>query len=363
MIKLSKIIREELENKDFEWIGYIDPLNPGNKFDSEEICFKDINRYNVYKNCEVNISTENIVFFIDLNEFYKYFNISEEESWYLEPILYHGREYDGGGGYYELDSDEFNYTGGFLTDEQKERFNNILNIINSEDTIDYFIDSQSMNSLVNVFMFDDIRYIFWDLQSEVLSTMGYVIERNKWLELSEFLHNELNKSGIEAEIFSNHISLSISMDKVFELVSSGYDDLTKIYDYIGNIMDRFALQDYYYDIYDTSGSEDQIKSYFDDFLDNVEDFLDNEDLLKIYNKEMDIINKNGFKRKSDYTNKFIKENIKDKTVWLLYKNTGEGDKYILELYSRNIYRKQLNRFKINIEELTNYVNNYRLDID
>jgi hypothetical protein len=126
----------ESEMDDFGWAKEVNPFIPGKDFSEDDICFDDYT-------CEININDNGIKFVLDWDDWVEKVDLDDDSKYFVEDILYHGTDYDGGGDYYEFDSDEFNYS--YPTDEQKGRFQKILDFTTKgEKKIDYYIDGDKM---------------------------------------------------------------------------------------------------------------------------------------------------------------------------------------------------------------------------
>lgn len=314
-MNLRKIIREEMED-DFGWIRDIPAFLPGKYFDDNNVCI------DVDDDCEVTIQDDKIVFNIDLDEFISRWG-SYDDEYYLKPLIQNswaGEIYDGDGDYYEFDSDEFNYSGYQVEDQLRRRFTDFIMEVDKD------LDSDDVNNFFNDHMLgieDHLRYPrlyndFDNLVGEVLSALGYAVQENRWLSISRTFINrmeQIREMGVEVEFEHGrwgheNLIITVPMEVVNQIHrKKQFKDLSELYAWIISPINDISWADWFYDEWDSSGASDRINEAWRVFLDNAEDYLENEDYQeerKFVDYCYDVLKSKGWVLRGDGPNRFNK---------------------------------------------------------
>jgi len=359
-MNIRKIIREEIED-DFGWVRNVNPFYPGKFFNEDDVCFDD-------GTCPINIDEDGIHFIIDFNEWIQWVDVYDEYRWYIEPLLYHGEGYDGNGDHYEFDSDEFNYSGYQLTDEQKTRFQQILNFTTGgEEKIDYFINEDSMLSLEQHLKYPELIYFFSDLVRDYLSELGYAVQKNRWLSLSTEMVSKIKETGTKWELYSSdRLEIDVPMDVVWNWYGKGVENLSDLLIKVSEPISDYPWSDSFYEGWDTDGAD--LGEYFDTFLNKAEEYLEDEDLIEEVGEKFKLLDSLKFRKKSSgwshWGNKYRRENPNN-TFWLLTIDY-HLDIAHLQLFNQgdNMWSVEPKRqFKIPFEKLPQYTEQYSLKLE
>jgi len=351
-----------LESNELDWIKNINPLSGGKYYDdSKSICFGDKERW-----CDVRITNEYIIFYLNEYEFSKFWDEHgnwEEDSWIMGPMFRHGTPYDGDDDWHEFDSDEFNYSYYHLDNNQIARFNEILRIVGSDEKIENFIDS--MNSLMIEFRYPKIQSKFDNLIDEYLNELGYIIQKNRWLSVSYKLDDVSSDVGAEISMSGDEIEIKIPMKRAYQYYE-GTADINNLTELLEELIGGFSYTywyDWFYDEWDTSGGDEELHSIFENFLNYSEDYLFTEDFEK-WEKLLSDFEKLGIKNKRAYWYSYYKqlerENPDDDTIWII-RLKNEFDKADIELYKKQNHSYYGNQEAIKkytdvpVEEISKYI--------
>jgi hypothetical protein len=363
-MNIKKIIREEIESSDWDWVKDSPVFKVGKFFDEDDLCFDSGDE------CRINITDDSVTFNLEWDFWRDKTDLGEDNSWYVEPLLYHGTNYDGGGDYYEFDSEEFNYTGYKLTQEQTNRFQDILNITNGKVQMEDIKRSDNMLEIFRYLKYKPLQDMFDSLITDYLDVIGYTVQKNRWLSISTEMKSKIEQTKSEWDLNnsrygSQELTITVPMNVVWEWYSKGINDLSTLLYKVSEPITEVSWYDWFYEEWDTSGGDDEISDAFNTFLDKAEEFLEDEDLSGEY--------KNIYKMFDDLDVKPIG------TRWnsnLFERDNPDGTKWIIEVnfYNRTVdlklFGKNDNRysvkprknFNISINELPQYLNNYSLDL-
>ena len=359
---IKKILKEEFED-DFGWAKEVTPFEPGKKFDEDDICFDS------GTDCLVNIDKDNITFSLDWDWWVGTTDLVDENSWYVEPLLFNP-DTDGGGDYYDVDSDEFNYSGYRVSDDQKERFQQILNITDGEVNILNIIRDDDMSSLYEYLKYEPLQRYFENLESEYLNLLGYAIQKNRWLSLGSEMKSQIKNTGAEWDLdrdrYGNkELTITVPMNVVWDWYSKGIDNLTDLLLKISDPISNNNWYDWFYEDWDTGGYEDEISDLFNIFLYNAEQFLENDEEFSEYKKVHTMLDELGFIPSSlSWERNIFKRPNPNNTVWEIKLN-HKNKKATLVLYdaSENRWGASPKReFEVPFEDTPKYVNNYSLKL-
>lgn len=371
LVKLNKIIREEIEGKsDFDWITNSPTFEPGKYFDENSICFGTQG-----EGCEVNIDSEETVFFLDYEDWRD--KISEgfgDSDHIVEPLL-ENPDYDGRGDYYDFDSDEFNYAGYHMTPEQKVRLQNIVNLFSPDVNIEDYIGDY-LNELTRHLTNKEIKG-YWDtLTYKYLDIIGYQIQENRWKSIGEYYKDVTLRGQNEykipvqfkkvGSIWMTNIKIIVGTEDLINLLyEKNIYDLSRALDMLSSIITRPNWYDYFFEDWDTSGSEDDIKDAFDRFLDDSETYIEeNSDEFREQLEFYKMLKKLGFVNKGYSGDVWVKDNPEG-GLWVINNiDFQEGKLRLEKKETDNLWSptKDENIFVIEFEDLPIYLSQYRMDI-
>lgn len=319
MINIKRIIREKLGD-DFEWTSEINPFKPGKIFSEHDVCFNSNN------NCKININKDNITFIMDWDSWMEDVDLDADDAIFLQKAIYFGPNYDGDDDWWEFDIDEFNYSYYHITDEQLNDFQKILDITSPGVDITDYESSDSMNRLINYLKYPPLKNLFWKLQDEFLTNIGYAVQRNRWLNTVAAIYREIYKSGANFKFKNGNLWIIIPIDRVFEIYKQkNIRNLSQLIISISSFLTERYWHEWFYDDHDSSGYEDEIEDIFDSFLLDAKKFLNNEELTHSYKKLESMLDNLEFKQiiyndrtrenTSQREHRYFKENFDD-TKWL-----------------------------------------------
>jgi hypothetical protein len=351
----------ESEMDDFGWVKEVNPFQPGKFFDEDDICFESNNT------CKVNINKDDITFVINWDDWVNWTELDDDSTWYVEPLLYHGTDYAGGGDYYEFDSDEFNYSGYHITNPQKERFQKILDFTTKgKEKIGDFINNDNMWGLEEALRYPRLIDLLENLSSDYLNELGYTVQKNRWLSLGVVMEDSIKKSGADWDLYGGNLKISVPMEVVWKWYGSGVENLSDLLIKVSEPITDQAWYDWFYEEWDTSGAE--VEEYFDQFLDKAEEFLEESDEIEEMGKKLNVLDSLNMKKiNSGWSmlgNQYKRVNSND-TIWYI-KVDNDFEKAELELYHKNDNRystKPKRVFKIPFEKLPQYINQYSLKLE
>lgn len=354
---IKKVIRESLENEsnksDWSWVEDVDPFTPGDYFDHDDICF------NSDTECKVNINQDNITFVLDYDDWEEFSNMDDDTKNYLEPYLIYGPNYDGGGDYYDFDTEEFDYSGYQLTEEQKQRFQKILNIISPGNNFHTIINNDDMNGVEFLLKYEPLQDLFIDLRDNYLNIIGYYVQKNRWLDNGRYFSSILEKIKSSFKLDYDEIIIKVDMTEIFRLHENNISSLTDILKRLSNEVVDQNWYDGFYQEWDTSGGEDEINNAFNQFLDKAEKILDDEDAIKPYQDFINLIESLGFKPRNFDSRQYTKEDPNNDTTWYITHVDYENQTLLLNKhkFGSNLWSTPINQYKISFNQLPEYISN------
>ena len=313
-MNIRKIIREEIDD-DFGWIKEIPAFLPGKGFDDDMICYSEA------EDCTVKILEDRIIFSLDVDEFVDEWGGYDVE-WILPSLFNHamnGNLYDGNGDYYEFDSEEFNYAGWYVPDRLKERAVELMLQIDEnlerEEVLGWFQDHT--NTFEDYMRYPTLINHFNRLVDEVLSALGYAVQENRWISVSEEFHRrieEIESKGIDIEVEwsygSNELVITVPMEAVNKIHrDKQFNDLSGLFQYVMAPIIDVGWYDWFYEEWNTSGASDEIVESWAKFLDKAEDFMESdegEEERKFVEYCYDLLSSNGWSIDEARSNAFRK---------------------------------------------------------
>lgn len=371
-MNIRKIIREEIEGlSDFDWISGTPDFEPGKYFDDDDMCYNTNG-----SECKVNINGDEIIFFLDYEDWRD--KISEgfgDSDIIVEPLL-SNPNYDGGGDYYDFDEEEFNYSGYHMNNEQRERLQKILNLFDPNLNLEEFLNDY-MNGLEQHLTNKDIQSYFADLRYKYLDIIGYQIQENRWKSIAEYYRDTTlrgqNQYNIPVKFKligsrwgGEDIQITVGAEDLINLMyEKNENNLSRALDMVSSIVTRPYWYDYFFEDWDTSGSEDKIKDTFDTFLTDSEEYIENNS--EEFKEQMDFyenLKKLGFETRGGQSDVWVKE-TPDGGMWIVSRiNFNDGKLRLDKKVTTNRWAQtpEKNIFVIDFEDLPVYLSQYRMDI-
>lgn len=369
---IRKILKEELGD-DFDWIREIPSFELGNLFVDAEVC------ENSSDDCGVNVNLKDseIIFVLDYEKWKNHVELDDDGV--ISTLFKHGGRpfnysYNLRG---EMDSDEVNYMYYYLSDEQKDRFNEILTITTNGSFDLSYLEDDNFSDIADLLLHPELKkkwdYFVWDY----LAPLERALEENTWSFLHRYYKELLEKNNIEIDLdysyYSRNEAIKITVPIKF-LTDNNLVNLTQVVDVIS---EPFVSEDWYelaYGDYDTSGAEDEVNQVINNFLDEVEEFLEEEGVMDSHKKFLEMLGKlnfdsfeetwvEGLGRRTLYTKKLGD----DFYVGVTPKIDDDGDNaYVIiqdtefkKYGTNNILYKNI----VPIDEVGQYIYNYKLDFD
>jgi len=370
-MNIKKIIREEIEvDPDFKWIDDIPSFIPGKYFEEEDICFDTYG-----DDCKVNISDDETVFVLDYEDWRD--KISEgfgDSDHIVEPFLQY-TNYDGDGDYYDFDEEEFNYSGYHMNNEQRERFRKILNLFNPYGHLEGFLNDD-MNGIEKYLTNKEIKDYFIDLRYRYLEIIGYQVQENRWKSIGEYYKNVTleaqNQYNISVKFvkksvrWGDDIEITVKTQDLVNLLSQKNEpDLSRALDMLSSVITRPNWYGYFFEDWDTSGAEDDIRNTFETFLDRTETYIEeNSEEFKEQLDFYDSLKKLGFTTRGGQSDMWFKE-TPDGGMWVISRINFQDYKLRLDKKdTTNMWNPtdEKNIFVIDLDDLPIYLSQYRMDI-
>ena len=330
-----------MESNELDWIKDIQPFSSGEHFNEDSICFREYSTNSMLGNCEVLIDDKSINFTVSTEKFADYFwkggpyHSWEDESWILEPLMHMGTPYDGNGDYYEMESDEFEYSYNYLSDSDRERFSDIINTINGTE-VDFNLFEDNMLSIVEYLKYDPLSVLFETLIDDYVRHIGYAVQKNRWLSISSVWDERVERSRAEWGMRGDQITISIPLIEAEKLYGgTGVTNLSDLLKKIVSPVSEIDWHDWFNDDWDSDGAESHVDESFDDFLSGVESYLESEiferdkvDYQTIFDLGFALVNHNSLN--------YYKKMNEDGTFWLLWIFSGLTENTItLKLFNRD----------------------------
>lgn len=346
------------ESEDFDWIRNVPSYKLGEFLKDYEVCFEESNT-----SCDIIIEKDFITITVDMDEWQEFSGLEEYDAYYLLEFIRYGGDYDGpNDDYYYYDIDEFNYIGHYMNDQQKERLESLIKIISpeaDEDIVDQHLDD-SFSILDEYLKYPKLKNMWEDMGYEILHTMGYQVQKNRWLSLGEEYKSILDNLGMEIDTssisfrYGEDITFTIPT-KLTEKVDYNLSDLLKM---VSEELTDVSWRDWFYGEWDTSGAEEDISWSFNRFLDLAEDYLEEEtDAIEEYENFEKTIKSLGFEPQSESFIKPVGEQ-----VWVLEPN-DDYSKVDIKLKEKTWSFDNISHSIIPLEELGEYINNYKLNLE
>jgi hypothetical protein len=368
---IKKIIREEVEGySDFDWIHEIPSFLPGKYFDEDSVCFN-----NQGDDCEINIGDDETVFSLDYEKWRDRMSegFGDNES-IIEPLL-ENPNYSNDNDYYDLDYEEFDYAGYHMSSEQKERLEKIVKLISPNIDLEEYLND-NLNDLEKHLLISQIKR-YWDtLQNRFIEILSYKIQENRWNSIAEYYRTLTlgsdNKFKFPVKFKKSYsrwydtIEITLSTKDLITILEKNTvnNDLSKALNELSSIVTNVSWYDYFYEEWDTSGAEWEIRDAFDKFLSNSEEYIDeNPEEFMEQKKFYDRLQKLGFKPTAGYGNVWSKNDDVDGWIWVADEIDLESNKLRLRKTKRmSGGTDPKNVFQINFDDLPFYLSQYRMDI-
>ncbi len=306
MLKFNKILREEIEKQgDFGWINDTGSnIGTDGYFNMDNICFDDCS--DDY-DCEVCFTDEYVYYNLEMSDAYEgpkalQDSFSEYDFHYIESSLQHGYS-AGDGDYHEFEYDEFDYVGYQLDDTQKQRLANIVRTVNPkiEDPLQPLSDD-SFNAYFAILKCPALKVMLEKACDEILMVMGVAVTQNRWKGVVDAIDDWQEKTGItlKTDRYYNKFIIKVPIKLYHTFMGNNSSSTPLGFLESSEPMDFLTETDWdqwWYDEYSIAGSEDDVEYYFNQFLDEAEEYLEDGDYEECL-KEIEEIESMGW----DYSN-------------------------------------------------------------
>jgi hypothetical protein len=200
--------------------------------------------------------------------------------------------------------------------------------------VDKDLDSGEIDSFFSDYMLnieDHLRYPrlyndFDNLVNEVLIALGYAVQENRWLSISrEYIYRieKIRSKGIDVEFKwggygHEEFIITIPMEVVNKIHrETQFKDLSGLFNHVTELINDIQWYNWFYDEWDSSGASDRINEAWRVFLDNAEDYLENEDYQeerKFVDYCYDVLESKGWALRGAGPNRFDKNDPNIRTV-------------------------------------------------
>jgi hypothetical protein len=274
-----------------------------------------------------------------------------------------------------LDYEEFDYAGYHMSSEQKERLEKIVKLISPNIDLEEYLND-NLNDLEKHLLISQIKR-YWDtLQNRFIEILSYKIQENRWNSIAEYYRTLTlgsdNKFKFPVKFKKSYsrwydtIEITLSTKDLITILEKNTvnNDLSKALNELSSIVTNVSWYDYFYEEWDTSGAEWEIRDAFDKFLSNSEEYIDeNPEEFMEQKKFYDRLQKLGFKPTAGYGNVWSKNDDVDGWIWVADEIDLESNKLRLRKTKRmSGGTDPKNVFQINFDDLPFYLSQYRMDI-
>ena len=291
---IKKILREEIDDE-FKWIKDTPSYELGDFLTNTEVC------YNSNDNCEVNINENNgeFVFVLDYEEWKTYVGLHDDHvvsELFMGSRNLHRFDYNLRG---EMNYEEVNYLDSHLSDEQKNGFDNIIKVLTNGKMGIRDLQNDNFSNIEHFLLHPELIKIWKHFTWDYLGLLEEALERNTWVYLVDYYKKLLKDNGIEIELYDTRSSYYSSNQKIEitvpikTLIDKNIFNLSSL---IYEVSEPFVDENWYelsYDTYDFSGNEEDIEHSIKSLLDDLEEFIENND-MESYKKFFRIVKKLDF---------------------------------------------------------------------
>ena len=357
-----------MESNELDWIKDIQPFSSGEHFNEDSICFRAYSTDIMLRNCEVLIDDKNINFTVSIEKFAEEFwkdgpyDSWEDESWILEPLMSMGTPYDGNSDYYDIESEEFEYSYNSLIESDRERFSDIINTINGTE-VDFSLFEDNMLSIAEYLKYQPMSSLFDTLINDYVRHLGYAVQKNKWLYISSVWDGRVERSRAEWSMQGDLIIISIPLIEAEKLYGgTGVTNLSDLLKKIVSPISELEWPDWFNENWDSEGAEYGIGESFDTFLGDAESYIESENFERD-KEEYKTIFDLGFVVKNSNDQHYYRKTNDDGTFWDLrqyfYPRHNPRNTITLKLFkddTRDIWRTDpIKQHTIPLRDILDYV--------
>jgi hypothetical protein len=316
IVPKNQPLKENNEDPDWAWMSEIPEVVLGSDFTEFDICSED------NQSCKITLSDDgtSITFNYGYGDFIDTF-YGGNDDWVFDVLIKHDGEYEDGGDGYNYESDEMNYIGGWLSDVDKELFEEILNkpeviqllgdkvgnydpkqteikfgwqhrnpnkytndglhyiwgVYSKKGKIDisYIDDDQQFNSLQ--YICDLIykgRWDWDDFESSSLSDLSHYLEINRWRSINSVYKQTLKENKLDVEYSGGYgYRSNDEVDMTIPYPFKGEHNLTDIKWKIESIFDE-GWSDMFYEEYSHEGAGEDINFAFKQMLEKLSEAVE-----------------------------------------------------------------------------------------
>jgi hypothetical protein len=270
------------ESNDFDWVKNVPDIEFG-----EHFTYSDLND-------KIFIEKGIVTYELSFDEFNELVNDGYDDYYLKDLVLYNGTyEYGGDSDYF--DDEEINYYPSYLSQEQRGRLRNALK--RAAKLFDLDGSDSKIDEILREYFLGSEDYIGerlyggtndWDyVTGNYLYHLSENVNLNRWRSLNQTYLNTLERNNIDVIGSRYNESVKVITDlpykhkKTVFNPTSGYEpsttpisDLTKIL--TKGLYDVFSInwEDYWWDEFDSTGTDIVVQQEFEYFIDNIEEALD-----------------------------------------------------------------------------------------
>ena len=272
----------ESEEDDFGWIKNVPDINFGEHFTDSDL------------NNKILIENGIVTYELSFDEFNELVNDGYDDYYLKELVLYNGTyEYASDSDYF--DDEEINYYPSYLSQEQRSRLRNTLkraaklfNLDGSDSKIGEILreNFQESEDYIGGRLYSGRND--WDyVTGNYLYHLSEKINLNRWRSLNQTYLDALENNNIDVIGSRHDESVKVITDlpykhkkTVFNPTPGVEPSVTPIYNLTEiltkGLYDIFSIpwEDYWFGEFDSTGTDIEVQQEFEDFIDNIEEALD-----------------------------------------------------------------------------------------
>lgn len=356
------------ESDEWDWVRDTPSFSLGDFLSDAEVCEDSGD------NCDININNGEIVFVLDYEDLKKHVGL--EDDFIIGDLFIYGStpSYGGYGLRGEIDVHEMNYLNYHLTEEQTNRFNNILEILTNGSVTVGDLTDDNFSDIEHYLFYSELKKMWESFTWDYLAPLEAALEENTRRHLDELYNEILEDSQIEVEVDSGYYRGNQEIKITVPIKVLTNKNEYNLSDALVELLDPFVSIDWHeetYSGYDLSGSEDEAERVIDKFLDDVEEFLEDTGKPKEYHEFLDLIKELKLKPLGEkwtqntgriffYTTKIsddlyiaVSELLKDDKVYVMMERSP------ITKYSNN---ETMDEMLIPVDKLKDYIFSPTLDL-
>lgn len=312
---MNKLFFENIEDPDWAWLDDVPEIEMGDDFNEEDFCF-DLDELTWYESekCKIyfNENGDKITFNYGYDDFIYTF-VDGEDDWVFNVLMTYDGGYESSDGENYYDSDEMNYIGDWLSDQDIIKFEELLNkplVINllkdklkgfspnqTRLNLGYPYDDHTRNTRLQILseiyqkyikhgkidvkhyieeqIFADLEYLCnliyngiddWDdFESECLYDLSYYLEINRWISVNSTYSQMLEDNNMSIDYGGGGYRSENKVKLTIPYPFDGEYNITDIKNKITNLL-YYGWSDVFYEEYSHEGAGDAINKAFENLI-------------------------------------------------------------------------------------------------